>query len=187
VPIILGRVSDARLRELADAARLLPYSYDEVGATRRAMPPGYRVDRYSIVIGGPASFDRAVEGLRRWEAHRGAGARVGPSHAPLEVGQTVVVAVQLAVVTAVAPCRVVYVIDEGDRFGFAYGTLEGHPESGEESFTVSRGDNGVTFEVASFSRPASRIAQLGRPVARRVQTSTTRRYLTGLKSFVDRA
>ena len=33
-----------------------------------------------------------------------------------------------------APCRVVYVIDEPDIRGFAYGTLPGHPESGEERF-----------------------------------------------------
>jgi uncharacterized protein (UPF0548 family) len=30
------------------------------------------------------------------------------------------------------PCRVVYVLDEPERRGFAYGTLPGHPESGEE-------------------------------------------------------
>ena len=34
------------------------------------------------------------------------------------------------------PCRVVYVIDEPSRRGFAYGTLPGHPESGEEAFIV---------------------------------------------------
>ncbi|SIP67631.1 hypothetical protein BN9982_740001 [Mycobacterium tuberculosis] len=31
-----------------------------------------------------------------------------------------------------APCRVVYVIDEPDVRGFGYGTLPGHPVSGEE-------------------------------------------------------
>ena len=35
-----------------------------------------------------------------------------------------------------APCRVVYVVDEPDRRGFAYGTLPGHAESGEELFLV---------------------------------------------------
>ena len=35
-----------------------------------------------------------------------------------------------------APCRVVYVVDEPDRRGFAYGTLPGHAESGEERFVV---------------------------------------------------
>jgi uncharacterized protein (UPF0548 family) len=37
-----------------------------------------------------------------------------------------------------APCRIVYVIDEPDRRGFAYGTLPGHPERGEEAFIISR-------------------------------------------------
>ncbi|GAA4732513.1 hypothetical protein GCM10023350_14890 [Nocardioides endophyticus] len=36
------------------------------------------------------------------------------------------------------PCRVVYVVDEPERAGFAYGTLPGHPETGEELFLLSR-------------------------------------------------
>jgi len=188
VPILLGRVSDHRLTSIAKAARSCTYSYDEVGATRGPMPSGYRIDRYSVDLGeDPRSFDRAVEGLRQWRAHLGAGARVAPRAAPIEIGQTVVVAVQLAVLTAAAPCRIVYVIDEAARYGFAYGTLVGHPERGEESFVVARAGGRSTFDVAAFSRPASRLARLGGPVARSVQTSTTRRYLTALKSFVDSA
>ena len=41
-----------------------------------------------------------------------------------------------------APARVVYVINEKKRKGFAYGTLAGHPEPGEESFVVELADDG---------------------------------------------
>jgi uncharacterized protein (UPF0548 family) len=34
------------------------------------------------------------------------------------------------------PCRVVYVVDEPRRAGFAYGTLPGHPEIGGERVGV---------------------------------------------------
>ena len=42
-------------------------------------------------------------------------------------------------------CRIVYVVDESgpiSKFGFAYGTLPGHVESGEERFLIEwdRGD-----------------------------------------------
>jgi uncharacterized protein (UPF0548 family) len=33
---------------------------------------------------------------------------------------------------------VIYVVDQADQFGFAYGTLPGHPEMGEVAFTVSQ-------------------------------------------------
>jgi uncharacterized protein (UPF0548 family) len=186
VPVLVGRVGDERLAQMADSARSLPFSYREVGATRGSPPDGYRLDDYSIDLGEtPESFARAVEGLQRWIAHRRAGARIAPEDAPIETGQTVAIAVRIGLFTAVAPCRIVYVVDEPDRYGFAYGTLVGHPEQGEERFLVRREANGVTFTVTAFSRPASLWTRCGRPVARAIQTSTTRRYLAGLKSFVE--
>ena len=69
--------------------------------------------------------------------------------------QDVVVAVSAATLTAIAPCRIVWVVDEPDAFGFGYGTLQGHPEEGEESFVVRGGPGGARFEVTALSRPAS--------------------------------
>ena len=188
VPVLPGRVDAERLTEMALAARSLPYSYAEVGATRGSFPAGYRGDRYSIDLGQDGTtFDRAVEGLRGWQAHVRAGARVAPEGVEIETGATVVVAVRVAFLTAVAPCRIVYVLDEAHRFGFGYGTLAGHPERGEESFVVSRAGNRVTFDIAAFSRPAGALTRLGAPIARAVQKNVTRRYLTGLRSYVERA
>ena len=51
-----------------------------------------------------------------------------------------------------APVRVVYVIDGPDRRGFAYGTLPGHPESGEEAFLVERRPDGTVWcRITAFS------------------------------------
>jgi uncharacterized protein (UPF0548 family) len=188
VPLRLGHVSDEELVEIARAAERLAFSYAEVGASRGSAPSGYRADHYSVVLGdSAATFGRAVDGLRQWRAHRGAHLRVAPPNAPISTGQTVVVAASIGVITAIAPCRIVYVIDESHRFGFAYGTLIGHPERGEESFVISRSADRVTFDVDAFSRPASRLAQLAAPVGRRIQTSTTGRYLSALKDFVEGA
>jgi len=63
-----------------------------------------------------------------------------------------------------APCRIVGVLDEPDSWGFAYGTLPGHPEQGEESFVVSiGGDDVVRFRITAFSRPGEWIARLAGP------------------------
>ena len=130
------------------------------------------------------TWGRAVTGLRLWEAHRGAGAHVVPPDAPILEGTTVLVTLGVPGCTMVAPCRVVYVIDEPDAFGFGYGTLSGHPEEGEESFLVRRIDGKVHFEVVAMSRPASLLTRLGGPLARLVQSRMTERYLKGLAAFV---
>jgi uncharacterized protein (UPF0548 family) len=82
-----------------------------------------------------------------------------------------------------APCRVVYVIDEPGRRGFAYGTLPGHPESGEEAFIVSRREDAtVAFTITAFSRPASSLAKAAGPLGRAVQRHITNRYLRAITS-----
>ena len=77
---------------------------------------------------------------------------------------------------------IVYVIDEPARAGFAYGTLPGHLESGEERFTVQRGAEGtITFTVAAFSNPATLLARAGGPVTRWAQAAMTTRYLKSIE------
>ena len=77
------------------------------------------------------------------------------------------------------PCRVVYVVDEPDRRGFAYGTLPGHPESGEELFCVryDPATDAVYAEISAFSRPALWWSRIGAPVARVAQRFIGQRYL----------
>lgn len=171
---------------MAARAQRASYSYTEVGATRGAFPSGYHAGHYEIGLGSADRvFERAVEGLRRWEAHRGAGTRVVPTDAPIAADQTVLVALAFPLVTIVALCRIVYVTDEPGRFGYAYGTLDGHPEQGEESFHVVRANGETRFEISAFSRPRHPLARLGSPVAHRLQTKVTEQYLTALERFVD--
>lgn len=79
------------------------------------------------------------------------------------------------------PCRVVYVINDADVRGFAYGTLPGHPEAGEERFMLQRHEDGsIELTISAFSRPASRLAKLSGPMSRKVQDAMTERYLRAL-------
>jgi uncharacterized protein (UPF0548 family) len=81
-----------------------------------------------------------------------------------------------------APCRVVYVVDEPDRRGFAYGTLPGHAESGEELFLVryDPATEDVFAEVTAFSRHATWWSRLASPFTSLVQRVVTTRYLQAL-------
>jgi uncharacterized protein (UPF0548 family) len=173
------------LQRALDRAGGAQPSYDDLGATRReALPRGFRHDHHERRLGDWLVFERAREGLSRWVAHAGAGARVFPGTTVAD-GDTVLVLLGFGPIQVIAPCRVVYVIDEQDRFGFAYGTLPGHPESGEESFVVNRDPDGTTvFRITAFSRPATLMTHMGAPLARRVQLRVTRRYLEALVRYV---
>jgi uncharacterized protein (UPF0548 family) len=96
-------------------------------------------------------------------------------------GDTAVLRIPFGPFRVSAPARVVYVIDEPKRKGFAYGTLKGHPEDGEEAFIVDQTEDGsVWLEIRAFSRPANRGWWLVFPVLRLTQYFYTRRYFRSL-------
>ena len=183
----LTRPSQVDLDRVLAAARIAAPTFDHVGATRSSERiAGFRFDRYSETVGnGPADWEAGRGGLRAWAAHKGAGASVTPENAPLDAGETVVVCVRVGPLHALIPCRISYVVDEPRQFGFAYVTLPGHPECGEESFMLSRSDDGsVVFTMTSHSHPAELLARLGGPVSRLIQRRTNFGYIAGMRAYI---
>ena len=92
---------------------------------------------------------------------------------PAAEGQTVATLVSVAGVWFLNPCRVVYTARpaEARRAAFAYGTLEGHIESGEERFEVSLDPESgrVYYGVTAFSRPALLMSRFAYPLVRKYQ------------------
>jgi uncharacterized protein (UPF0548 family) len=179
-----------------DAARRLAalapadLTYAERGATRdAALPGGYRhVDRDDSIGSGRATFERAVDGLLGWGMHRGAGLAVAASAERASPGVLVILRAGWAPLSLVIPCRVVYSVDTTDRQGFAYGTLPGHPERGEEAFTVQLTPDGdVRMRIRAFSRPARVLARAGGPFTRLVQDYVTNRYVHALRRLANRS
>lgn len=109
---------------------------------------------------------------------RGAGLRVDATTAVAAVGSEVVVGLG----PVRAPCRVVYVVDEPNRRGFAYGTLPGHAETGEELFAVRYDpvDETVHAEISAFSRHGTWWSKLAGPFTSLMQRVVSRRYLRAL-------
>ncbi|MGH3331375.1 MAG: DUF1990 family protein, partial [Nocardioidaceae bacterium] len=121
----------------ATALRQAELTYAEVGSTRGELPRGYHHLRREVTVGrGRTQFDEAAQTVLGWGMHRRAGLRVTPSGESVAEGGVAVLRVGIGVAAVEAPVRVVYVVDETHRKGFAYGTLPGHPESGEEAFVV---------------------------------------------------
>ncbi|MFD0273083.1 DUF1990 family protein [Kitasatospora sp. NPDC127111] len=181
-------MSENLARRLA-AARSASPTYPEVGATRGArLPSGYARLRRRVHLGhGPAVLERAGRYVLGWGCQLGTGFAVHP-YAPAEEGATVLLRLTLPRLRrprVVIPCRVVWTVDEPDRIGFAYGTLPGHPECGEEAFLVSMDAAGeVWFEVTAFARLAAWYARLGRPVAVLCQYLAIEGYLAAVSAAV---
>jgi uncharacterized protein (UPF0548 family) len=154
----------------------LPFTYPEVGATAGPFPPGYKHMGYSAHIGmGQLRFEEAAERVMHWGMQRGSGLKVQPSSELVTAGTVVVVKIGFLK----APCRVVYVVDEPHVRGFAYGTLPGHPECGEERFVVRHDPvtSAVFAEVSAFSRPATWWSKAGGPFTSLMQRVMNKRYV----------
>lgn len=172
--------SKAALADFVRAQAATALSYKEVGATRSELPAGFTVDRRKEVIGPASAFDRACLAIDGWELQIGAGMTVHPIEAPRE-GLVVALVAKVGLAYATSACRVVYTIDEPDRYGFAYGTLADHPVAGEERFVVERAGDQLSIELVAFSRANSLLFKLGAPIARRKQLALGAAYIEALR------
>lgn len=170
---------------LTEQLRTTPFSYAEVGATRQDhLPRGYRHLELHVDAGhGRQRYEELAQQLLSWQLHARAGLSLQVSGERVQQGSILVATLPLGPFKINTRCRVVYLIDEDRRTGFAYGTLLGHPERGEERFQVElTDDERVIFRLRAFSRNAWLLARLGAPVSNRVQAMVNRRYLAAAAS-----
>ncbi len=155
---------------------------DEPGgeSATAAGPAGYtRLALSTILV--RRDFQGAVSDLLTWRVHERAGLRVDASDIPLQIGTVTLMRWGVGPLSLTIPCRVVDVSDDARRGGFTYGTLRGHPVSGEEEFLLEHRDDGaIEFTITALSRPASTLARLGGPLGRAAQRLMARRYLGAL-------
>jgi uncharacterized protein (UPF0548 family) len=149
------------------------FSYQAVGASRQgAAPLGFVVDHNHVLLGrGREVFRLAVDALERWEMFNIGWLTLLGATAPPRVGMTVAPLVRQFGVWFLNADRVVYLVEEANRVGFAYGTLPDHAEQGEERFVVEwdERDDSVHYDVFAFSRPNQLLTRLFYPEVRRLQ------------------
>ena len=107
-------------RSRSDALTYAPTGGSLDGST----PPGLKRRHWTTDLRGADAFDRAVVALRSWAVHRGAGLALA-ADGPIAVGTNVAFRAPLPIGYVDGTCRIVAVVDEPDRAGFAYGTLSG--------------------------------------------------------------
>lgn len=165
---LLTKPSTNTIEQFLAAASQSDLTYADIGATDSEPPPGYVVDHNRIELG--RDWEAAKQAIREWKMFDFDWVDIFSKNTPIEMGQTVAVLIRHFGVYSLNAARIVYTIDESDRFGFAYGTLEDHGESGEERFMVERDNDGaVWYDLKAFSRPNHVFAKLGYPVVRMLQ------------------
>ena len=184
--IRLARPTPERLHQLAEQGREQPLTLRRSASPRltcRRPATDATAGSEPSVTETSISHERA-DAIRQWAVHRGAGLVVGADRPP-SVDQVVAMSAPLPIGYIDVVCRVVAVVDEPNRFGFTYGTLPIHPERGEESFIVERtSDGSVTFTITAVSRPAHPLARVASPIARRLQSAATDRYVAAMTAAI---
>ena len=159
--------SRAAIERFLDASRDLPLSYGPVGIVRET--PVGRFDEAVVAIGhGDGDLERARAALMAWKQFDIGWVETFPKGAPVKTGTVVAVVIRHFGFWSLNGCRVLYHAASlgGERhFGFAYGTLTNHAESGEELFEVfidpERGD--VMYRIRAISWPQAVIPMQSAP------------------------
>jgi uncharacterized protein (UPF0548 family) len=183
----LTKPTRQQIREFLDDTAKQGFSYWAVGETaQRSAPPGYVVDHNRQLLGhGQETFNRAVSAIENWKMFDFDWLELVHNSVP-HPGGIVCVNVSHFGFHSLNACKVVYVVDERSNttgsavpcsgpgtitFGFAYGTLKDHAESGEERFCVewNRADDAVHYDLYAFSKPGKLATRLVYPLARSFQ------------------
>lgn len=137
----------------------------------------------------PESDDTAYTGIEFGEDGRAVGPAApaeeelfAPDGTPyVSAGMTAVMHLAFGPVRIPGPVKVVYVIDEPKRIGYAYGTRLGHPSEAEQLMVVDQHDDGeVWLTIRSISRASHWKWRIPLAAFRLGQKRYTRRFLTAL-------
>lgn len=136
-------------------------TYSEVGATAPAAarwnpPAQWRAYESTVVLGrGDECWASASGAVLEWGVKTRSGFHVKPG-GRVVAGSEHRLRAHVGPVTVIEPVQVVAVVESPDRCGFAYGTMPGHPVSGEEAFVVHRDPDGtVRLTLRSITRPGA--------------------------------
>ena len=168
------RPSAAHIDRFLRESHVLPLSYGPIGIVNGGtIREG--LDEMTVAIGhGKAAFERARTALMEWKQFDIGWVETFPRRAPVMAGTEVAVLIRHLGFWSLNGCRVLYIVgglDDRARFGFAYGTLTNHAESGEELFEVfiDPQTDEVIYRIRAISWPQATLARVGHRIVRVLQ------------------
>jgi uncharacterized protein (UPF0548 family) len=171
---LVRRPSPEHIDRFLRQSQFLRLSYSPTGIVT-ANPVREDLDETAVVIGhGKAAFERARAALVGWKQFDIGWVETFPPAAPLVSGTVVAVLIRHLGFWSLNGCRILYSVgglNDAARFGFAYGTLTNHAESGEELFEVflDPQTDQVTYRIRAISWPRATLARVGQPIVRTLQ------------------
>jgi uncharacterized protein (UPF0548 family) len=164
-------------------------TYDTVGLTvsegwSKARAADRRTYEQSLQLGdGPDRWAFASAEVMSWGVKRRSGFTIDAE--TVSDGDRLWLVAHLGPLSIREPVQVVGVVNTADRRGFAYGTLSGHPVSGEEAFLVEqRADGTVWLTLRSLTLPGKGLWRMAFPLALLAQHRYRRRYLRALAGAI---
>ena len=186
---LLHRPSASAIRRFLDASRKLPLSYDPPGLLDRPIAAGH-LDEQLVTIGrGRRDFERARQALTEWRHFDIGWVQAFPDRPSLEAGVVVAVLIRHLGFWSLNGARVLPgPADDrtSQSFGYAYGALTNHAESGEELFVVfvQPETDAVMYRIRATSRPQATLARLGQPMVRLLQARFRRHSADAMKRAI---
>ena len=168
----IRKPTQSQIERFLEASRNSSFSYTYVGSTQKEAPESYTVDHNRLHIGnGEVDWEKAKRSIHNWKMFEIPWVELCWPNTPVQKDQTVAILIRHFGFFSLNSARIVYVIDEPSHYGFAYGTLADHGESGEERFSVEidRVTGEVWYDLFAFSRPNHFLAKLGYPLMRVLQ------------------
>jgi uncharacterized protein (UPF0548 family) len=170
---------------VSEALNTRALSYDDVGLTlgsgwSETHRKSRRTYERSVQLGeGPDRWAYASSEVMSWGIKRRSGFTVAVDGA--SEGDRLWLVAHLGPFTVREPVQVVAVVDTEGTRGFSYGTLTGHPVSGEEAFLVERrADGTVWLTLRSLTRAGNGLWRMAFPAVLLAQRVYRRRYLRAL-------
>ena len=148
---------------------------------------GYDHDQNKILLGsGPEVWVAAKEAIKQWAMFPDGWCRIYYQNPIFQKGDIVVMNARAFGVWWLNAARILYVLDDDKNFGFAYGTLPNHVETGEELFQVSRNEQDeVYYSVTAFSRPRFWALRWTYPLSRHFQRRFVKDSLQKMKRMTN--
>jgi uncharacterized protein (UPF0548 family) len=172
----------ADIRDFLNNNAMTAFSYPDLGCTRGRNVAGFNTDRFRIELGtGDVTFEKARRAMRDWRGFSTDWVRLCWPYKKIVPGTVVAVMAHHYGLYSVNAARLVYVVDEPRRYGYALGSLTAHIVRGELLLVTYQEDDGrVFYELTAITRPGHWLSWVFYPLGRQLQNRFARDSLHAL-------